>query len=1093
MLPNLSAPGKGSDDDADIEKEGSEQPKAIPSQKSDRKRTKTGCLTCRKRRIKCGEEKPVCTNCIKSKRHCDGYNPRIVFRKSNIGVPFPGQNVHPMSFHNGNHSAYGQYPQPSMNDPAVRPTLAYIRPRPPTESNALHADYLQSSASRYDGTFFLEPDARENLYLVGDLYARGHQQIPPDRKTSSNAQISNIARLASFNSGSSFQSLDRRSTGFPSMRSPHRPVQTQAPYIRREPYCEGQERTQNDVNSALLPDTYPGRGQQASLDRQEIHQSHSLRDTGNRQSVMTSSMPDAWRHPVQYRLPDSYRVQSDDPNLIQHYGPSLNSPIGRPCITQILNNAAVEVEDNDYYDVFPEEEDSDAQPQSLALTNNMRLNHSVLKSLHHSQSDYLEPGSANTFIYPGILDHYRPERVANPLRNPVTARIFGHFIASTGPMLSVFERHPRTASAMFGQGPEPNSQRSLWTDTLPMMALHNHGLLHAMLAVASLHISKLQGASTTPSLKHYTYSLKRVHRAVGQSKRRHEVSTLAATLLLGFYEIMTADHPKWSTHLCGASKLIHEIDFAGMSKSHGILKARTRSETFQPFGRAQDFAPDPSPGLGNARQPFVTHVSELDIRLVSDLMGRHLRYDDYGFIVDTGSGTTSQQSFTSEELSNFEVLQDLYWWYCKHDMVHAMIGGNALLYVVNVRFWSAATLTISRLNFERWAVCPPRAPIGLENAVYGTFDHLLLLLGRIADFIVRDRGRKIRASSVDGGHGIRPNTTANEPTQNYKNYQQQSKSVSGWGPREHQPSTANTVQLNPYQGHVSDTPPQPMPFYGMAPSSGVARMPRAFGLREPKSASPDLDVDDIGRVTAQALEEWNEILAACKTFAERLGPTFQPRSDPQSQSFMTPFGQAILYREYDIGLVWLLYYMTLIIATRCHPSMPPAATVAVGLAARETAVYANMVGRIAAGISITAVNSPLNASIGGAYADCTMPLFFAGVQYREPEQRTWTINFLCDIEQKSGWGSAGLCANGCETAWCRAAERGRGPPYERVNRDVHSTDNRVSGEQPYMSAGAPINAYDRRFVPYNEVAQMTWAIGLLGTEKDLQKMSLAEN
>src|ERR1700761_5463766 len=49
--------------------------------KISRKRTKTGCLTCRKRRIKCGEERPVCRNCIKSKRNCEGYNPRVVFKQ----------------------------------------------------------------------------------------------------------------------------------------------------------------------------------------------------------------------------------------------------------------------------------------------------------------------------------------------------------------------------------------------------------------------------------------------------------------------------------------------------------------------------------------------------------------------------------------------------------------------------------------------------------------------------------------------------------------------------------------------------------------------------------------------------------------------------------------------------------------------------------------------------------------------------------------------------------------------------------------------------------------------------------------------------
>jgi hypothetical protein len=37
-----------------------------------RKRTKTGCQTCRSRRIKCDEGKPECNNCVKSKRQCEG-------------------------------------------------------------------------------------------------------------------------------------------------------------------------------------------------------------------------------------------------------------------------------------------------------------------------------------------------------------------------------------------------------------------------------------------------------------------------------------------------------------------------------------------------------------------------------------------------------------------------------------------------------------------------------------------------------------------------------------------------------------------------------------------------------------------------------------------------------------------------------------------------------------------------------------------------------------------------------------------------------------------------------------------------------------
>ncbi|GMM36891.1 hypothetical protein DASC09_042160 [Saccharomycopsis crataegensis] len=45
-----------------------------PSKRKEiKRRTRTGCLTCRKRRIKCDERKPFCMNCEKSKKECMGY------------------------------------------------------------------------------------------------------------------------------------------------------------------------------------------------------------------------------------------------------------------------------------------------------------------------------------------------------------------------------------------------------------------------------------------------------------------------------------------------------------------------------------------------------------------------------------------------------------------------------------------------------------------------------------------------------------------------------------------------------------------------------------------------------------------------------------------------------------------------------------------------------------------------------------------------------------------------------------------------------------------------------------------------------------
>lgn len=38
-------------------------------------KVKTGCMTCRKRRIKCDEAKPACLQCTESLRKCEGYQP----------------------------------------------------------------------------------------------------------------------------------------------------------------------------------------------------------------------------------------------------------------------------------------------------------------------------------------------------------------------------------------------------------------------------------------------------------------------------------------------------------------------------------------------------------------------------------------------------------------------------------------------------------------------------------------------------------------------------------------------------------------------------------------------------------------------------------------------------------------------------------------------------------------------------------------------------------------------------------------------------------------------------------------------------------
>lgn len=105
---------------------GPESDKQSANTKTARRRTKTGCLTCRKRRIKCGEERPICSNCIKSKRQCEGYNQRVVFKDGMNGL-FRAGTIGGMD---------RRYNHPFIQ-PAPGPQLQPLAPAPPPHSQPM--------------------------------------------------------------------------------------------------------------------------------------------------------------------------------------------------------------------------------------------------------------------------------------------------------------------------------------------------------------------------------------------------------------------------------------------------------------------------------------------------------------------------------------------------------------------------------------------------------------------------------------------------------------------------------------------------------------------------------------------------------------------------------------------------------------------------------------------------------------------------------------------------------------------------------------------------------------------------------------------
>ena len=336
--------------------------------------------------------------------------------------------------------------------------------------------------------------------------------------------------------------------------------------------------------------------------------------------------------------------------------------------THILTQAAVETQDDDYYDVQSDEEmevDSFTlapfdQGRHRALQNILEANDINIRDPHTRRYD--------TFIHGGVLAHYKPEEAANPLRNSYTGRVFAHFISVTGPSLSIYERQFRNTSLLFSEGRVPFSQQGLWTYTMPLAAMRHQGLLHSMLALASLHIARLTGASPTPSMQHYAWAIKRIHNCVGDEKKRFKLTTIAATMLLGFYEIMTADHMKWNAHLAGSKQLFVDTDFSTMSKQFRRLKIE-REERRRQSKRRQSTS-----SRIREQDGILDQIHDVDERMISELAGREVRYDSHGQIM-----TPKNTIPAPLDLSKFEILKDLYWWYLKQDVYQSIVSGNPLL------------------------------------------------------------------------------------------------------------------------------------------------------------------------------------------------------------------------------------------------------------------------------------------------------------------------------------------------------------------------------------------------------------------------------
>lgn len=269
------------------------------------------------------------------------------------------------------------------------------------------------------------------------------------------------------------------------------------------------------------------------------------------------------------------------------------------------------------------------------------------------------------------LTAYHPTMTSSPLMNQMTAKIFCHFIYVLGPSLSLFERYPPNPHIAFTPGAGLNGPQNVWSYTIPMLSLSHPPLLHAVLALSSLHISKLTRGPMHPSLLHYHIALRRLGKAIASDKHRCHVATLAATLLLGYYETMAAEHDKWSSHIHGAKQLLKEIDFDRLIRRAEMMEEErlTGESSYQPT------APPSLLRLRKMRRQSA--VSEVDENLTAYMMGKAKRKPNLAL------RRTAATQFSRKEIETMQLQEDMFWWFAKMDCYQSVLSGCPLVYETN--------------------------------------------------------------------------------------------------------------------------------------------------------------------------------------------------------------------------------------------------------------------------------------------------------------------------------------------------------------------------------------------------------------------------
>lgn len=413
---------------------------------------------CRKRRIKCGEQRPSCQNCIKSKRQCEGYNQRVVFKD-------------PLNAYRPSISGRNGASQPNITQIPLQiaPKLGRLVPSSQALETATTIGLLSViSPSVQQQPYAFQSGLKDNA-LIGGIPPQPLQSIEVKFDTVDHSYLPDpISRPhtqehAAHYDFDVFKQERRGKFKRPTQTSPHEPSAGSNSTPQRPPFQNSLQNSRQQFTASApyypsFPSNAASKGPKAGGSTSsdppfpaQAQEGLSLPtklgiEQGGNGAYNTSPLDYQAQHRLEARFtqPTVWPAQAED------------------SATQSFMND----DDKDPFDIPIDDDDADLMDDYDETLDNHLKNNDLGNAVALRAGQKIQPQQYRSFAsfinQPDMLATYVPSPQASPLSDSMVARIFCHFVHVTASCISLFERHPANPSLTFQGLPVPQSQQHIW-------------------------------------------------------------------------------------------------------------------------------------------------------------------------------------------------------------------------------------------------------------------------------------------------------------------------------------------------------------------------------------------------------------------------------------------------------------------------------------------------------------------------------------------------------------------------------------------------------------------------------------------------------